>query len=293
MKINEELKKTQLILGIGLVVNIILSALKFTAGYYGNSKAIIADSVHSLSDSITDIIIMAGVLFWTKPPDAEHPYGHRRLETITTLILGLVLIAASFAIGYDALNGLDQPKLSIPKDIALYAALISIIAKEILYRITKNYGTKIKSPALIANAWHHRLDALSSIPAFIAVAGAILFPAINYLDIAGALIVSVFIFQAAVKILWPGLEEILGKGASSTICNNIITTAKNTPEVIDAENLRTRYNGMKIFADINIIVKSDISVKHGHDIAESVKKQIMQTNPDIEDIIIHVEPDKK
>ncbi|MDY0362434.1 MAG: cation diffusion facilitator family transporter [Desulforegulaceae bacterium] len=293
MEQKSELKKTQLILSVGLIVNLILSAIKFCGGYFGNSKALIADSIHSLSDSITDIIIMAGVLFWTKPPDAEHPYGHRRLETITTLILGFVLLCASFAIGYDALTDLDKPKNSIPKEIALYAALLSIISKEILYRITNNFGKKIKSPALIANAWHHRLDALSSIPAFFAVAGAILLPEIKYIDIAGALIVSVFIFQASLKILWPGLEEILGKGASQNICNNIIKTAKNIPDVIDAEKLRTRYNGLKIFADLNIIVKGDISVKKGYTIAESVKKQIMKKNPDIEDIIIHVEPDKK
>jgi cation diffusion facilitator family transporter len=293
MAFNQELKKTQLILGLGLIINLLLSLFKFFAGCYGQSKALVADSVHSLSDSLTDLIIMAGAVLWTKPPDEDHPYGHRRIETIATLILGLVLIGASLAIGYDAFKNFGKQEIIIPKKIALYAALVSIIVKEILYKITNNYGKKINSPALKANAWHHRLDALSSIPAFLAVAGAIIFPKVKYIDIAGALIISVFIFQAAVKILWPGLGEILGKGASKNICSSIINTALNMPEVINAENLRTRYNGMRIFADLNLVVKGDISVKTGHEIAESVKSEIMTKNPDIEDIIIHVEPDEK
>jgi cation diffusion facilitator family transporter len=293
MRLDNKFKKTQLILALGLILNILLSIFKFLAGYYGHSKALVADSVHSLSDSITDIIVMAGVFFWTKPPDAEHPYGHGRLETITTLMLGFILMGASLAIGYDAFEDLGKSKTMIPKNIALYAALVSIAVKEFLYRITNNFGKKIKSPALMANAWHHRLDAMSSIPAFLAVSGAILFPRINYIDIAGALIVSVFIFQASIKILWPGLGEILGKGASENICREIIKTAQEMPDVINAENLRTRYNGMKIFADLNLVVNGNISVKTGHKIAESVKTEIMKKNPDIEDIIIHVEPGEK
>jgi cation diffusion facilitator family transporter len=293
MRLDNKFKKTQLILALGLILNILLSIFKFLAGYYGHSKALVADSVHSLSDSITDIIVMAGVFFWTKPPDAEHPYGHGRLETITTLMLGFILMGASLAIGYDAFEDLGKSKTMIPKNIALYAALVSIAVKEFLYRITNNFGKKIKSPALMANAWHHRLDAMSSIPAFLAVSGAILFPRINYIDIAGALIVSVFIFQASIKILWPGLGEILGKGASENICKEIIKTAQEMPDVINAENLRTRYNGMKIFADLNLVVNGNISVKTGHKIAESVKTEIMKKNPDIEDIIIHVEPGEK
>lgn len=293
MRLDNKFKKTQLILALGLILNILLSIFKFLAGYYGHSKALVADSVHSLSDSITDIIVMAGVFFWTKPPDAEHPYGHGRLETITTLMLGFILMGASLAIGYDAFEDLGKSKTMIPKNIALYAALVSIAVKEFLYRITNNFGKKIKSPALMANAWHHRLDAMSSIPAFLAVSGAILFPRINYIDIAGALIVSVFVFQASIKILWPGLGEILGKGASENICKEIIKTAQEMPDVINAENLRTRYNGMKIFADLNLVVNGNISVKTGHKIAESVKTEIMKKNPDIEDIIIHVEPGEK
>jgi cation diffusion facilitator family transporter len=208
-------------------------------------------------------------------------------------MLGFILMGASLAIGYDAFEDLGKSKTMIPKNIALYAALVSIAVKEFLYRITNNFGKKIKSPALMANAWHHRLDAMSSIPAFLAVSGAILFPRINYIDIAGALIVSVFIFQASIKILWPGLGEILGKGASENICREIIKTAQEMPDVINAENLRTRYNGMKIFADLNLVVNGNISVKTGHKIAESVKTEIMKKNPDIEDIIIHVEPGEK
>jgi cation diffusion facilitator family transporter len=289
---NDKFKNTQLILLSGLIINLILTAVKFAAGYFAGSRALVADSVHSLSDSLTDVIIMAGACFWSKPPDNNHPYGHRRVETISTLFLGFILMGASIYIGYEALTNFDNKKLPIPGSAALYTVILSIIVKEVLYHITKKTGEKLNSPAIIANAWHHRLDALSSVPVLVAVGGAVLYPDLYFLDLAGALVVSVFIFQASVRILWPGFEEILEKGASNEICAQIIRSAEKHSRVLRAENLRTRYNGTKIFADLNIIVDKELSVKKGHDIAEEVKYIVVKKIPEIEDIIIHVEPDE-
>lgn len=290
MKKEDIFKNTQKILFFGLFINLILSTIKFAAGYFGSSSALTADAVHSLSDSATDVIIMIGALFWTKPPDTKHPYGHRRIETLTTVILGIILILASISIGYDAISGFSKEASSPPKPVALYTALLSIFIKEGLYRVTYKYGKKLKSPAILANAWHHRLDALSSLPAFFAIGAAILFPDLKFLDLAGALVVSVFVFQAAIKILWPGIEEILEKGASDEICKKIIDAAINYPGVIGVKKLRTRYQGMKLFADIDLIVNGQIRVYEGHEIAENVKKEIMIKNRDIADVVIHVEP---
>ncbi|MGM0418244.1 MAG: cation diffusion facilitator family transporter [Thermodesulfobacteriota bacterium] len=289
---NDKFKNTQLILLAGLIINLLLAAVKFAAGYFAGSRALMADSVHSLSDSLTDVIIMAGACFWSKPPDSNHPYGHRRVETISTLFLGFMLLGASVFIGYEALTNLDNKKVAIPGPVALYTVIFSIIIKEVLYHVTKKTGEKLNSPAVIANAWHHRLDALSSVPVLVAVGGALLYPDLYFLDLAGALIVSVFIFQASVRIIWPGFEEILEKGAPDEICTQIIRSAEKHSCILRAENLRTRYNGTKIFADLNIIVDKDLSVKKGHDIAEEVKKNITEKIPEIEDIIIHVEPDE-
>lgn len=290
MSNRNQLSNIQKISMYGLLVNLILSFMKFLAGYFGNSKALIADAFHSLSDCLTDIMIIIGAVFWTKPADKNHQYGHGRIETITTMILGFILIGASFSIGYDAVTGFSDKTIVKPGKIALITSLISIFIKEILFRFTMNYAKKIDSQAVIANAWHHRLDALSSIPAFAAIGGSIIFPELYFLDSAGAIIVSVFIFQAAVKMMWPGIQELLETGASPELCREIETLAKNNNGVLMVEKLRTRYQGLKLFADMTIVVDPEISVRKGHEIAEQVKEDIISKKNNIADIIIHIEP---
>ena len=202
---------------VGLVANLLLAIFKFAAGYWGKSQAVIADAVHSLTDLVTDIAVIVGSHFWARPPDHDHPYGHRRLETLVTIFIGAVLAAAGLSIGWEALTGLKQDGAARPGWIAAAAALLSIICKEILYRWTGSTGQKLKSPALAANAWHHRSDAISSIPVLMAVGGSILFPSWSFLDGLGAVIVSLFILQAAMRILWPGLLELVDSGAPVAI----------------------------------------------------------------------------
>ncbi len=178
---------------IGLVINVALSALKFAAGIAGNSQAVVADAVHSLSDTITDIAVLVGVKFWSKPPDECHPYGHRRIEFLVTIFIGLLLASVALGLSYNALATLHEVQTRPPGAIAFLAAVLSIFTKELLYRWTIIKGMEIKSTALIANAWHHRSDGLSSIPAAVAVAGAALVPRLSFLDHLGAIVVSMFI----------------------------------------------------------------------------------------------------
>ena len=171
---------------VGLVVNLFLAAIKFIAGIYGRSQALVADAIHSLTDLTTDIAVIAGSHYWSRPPDENHPYGHRRLETLVTVFIGIALIAAGIGIGWKAISALQEKHVAPPKWIAVFAALVSIGCKESLYRWTAITGRRVKSAALAANAWHHRTDAISSIPVLIAVAGARIAPAWSFLDKVGA-----------------------------------------------------------------------------------------------------------
>mgnify|MGYP001814710859 FL=1 len=213
--IDEDLKEriVRKVTWVGLWVNLFLAAIKFTAGLYGRSQALVADAIHSLTDLTTDIAVIAGSHYWSRPPDENHPYGHRRLETLVTVFIGLVLIAAGIGIGWKAISALQEKQTAAPGWIAVFAALLSIVCKESIYRWTAATGRRVKSPALAANAWHHRTDALSSLPVLIAVAGARVFPSWSFLDRVGAVIVSIFILHASIKIIWPGISELIDVGA--------------------------------------------------------------------------------
>lgn len=275
---------------IGLAVNLLLAVVKFAAGYWGRSQAMIADAVHSLTDTVTDIAVIAGSHFWAQPPDEDHPYGHRRLETLITVFIGAMLAAAGFSIGWEALTNLKQDGAYRPGWIAAAAAVLSIICKEILYRWTAATGRRVKSPALVANAWHHRTDAISSVPVLVAVGGSILFPDWSFLDGLGAVVVSIFILQAALRIVWPGLRELIDSGAPAAIRNEIARVAEDNEEVLQVHDIRTRYIGSSIQVDLHIVLNGELSVRDGHTIADAVKKRLIDDVTDIIDVVVHVDP---
>ncbi|MCK9274627.1 MAG: cation diffusion facilitator family transporter [Syntrophales bacterium] len=275
---------------IGLAVNIVLCAFKLFAGMIGSSQAIIADAIHSLSDSVTDVAVLIGSHFWSKPPDEGHPHGHRRLETLVTIFIGIILLIAGIEIARNSISSFYEKDTVPPGGIALAAAAVSIVLKEILYRWTALAGKKVRSSALIANAWHHRLDALSSIPALVAVGGAILIPRWGFLDRAGAIAVSILIVHAAIKIIWPGIREFTDAGAPKNVCDEIKKIASQAKGVSDVHTVRTRYVGTHLQVDLHLVVERTISVLEGHDIAEGVKERIIKEGPDVIDVLIHLEP---
>ncbi len=274
----------------GLVVNILLSALKFAGGVLGNSQAVVADAVHSLSDSSTDVAILVGVRYWSRPPDARHPHGHRRIETVVTIAIGMLLAAVAVGLALRALIMLQEEHAAPPGWIALGAALLSIASKEVLYRWTVHVGKQIKSSAVIANAWHHRSDAFSSIPVAMAVAGARLEPAWYFLDHIGAVVVSVFIFAAAVRITWPALQQLVDAGALGKDVERIREIALGTPGVQTVHAIRTRYLGSGLGADLHIAVDGKMTVQEGHDISEKVKQRLFAEAPELVDVVVHLEP---
>ena len=275
---------------IGMLTNFGLSGLKFAAGYFGRSQALIADAIHSLTDTTTDIAVIAGSHYWSRPPDDSHPYGHRRLETLVTAFIGVMLAAAGIGIGWEAISTLHKKQTAPPGWFAFYAALASIVIKEVLYRWTAAAGKKIKSPALAANAWHHRTDAISSLPVLIAVGGALIFPTWSFLDRVGAAVVSIFILHAAMKIIWPAIGELVDAGAPEEIQKKIVKITLNTSGVKEVHAIRSRYISSSIQIDMHIVVDGAISVLEGHTIADSVEKNIIDGIPEVLDVVVHVDP---
>ncbi len=276
---------------IGFGVNVLLTCIKFVAGILGQSQALVADAVHSLSDTVTDLAVILGSFFWSEPPDQCHPYGHQRIETMVTLAIGAILFMTGAGIGWQAITTMRGESVPpSPTVFALAAAMLSLVTKEILFQWTDRAGKKVRSTALSANAWHHRLDAISSIPVLLALAGAMLFPNLTFLDSAGALIVSVFIIQAAFKIMLPGFSELLGRGAPEDTLAAINDLVMTHPEVIEIHQLRTRYLGSNLYIDFHLVLNRQLTVQQGHDIAERIKTHILSTTSEVADIVIRIEP---
>ena len=274
----------------GLISNFGLAVMKFLVGWLGSSQAVIADAVHSVSDMSTDLVILFGVKFWSAPPDADHPYGHRRLEAIITTSIGLSLAAVAVALGYHALATTRDPDIQQTGWIAIIGPFLSIIIKEILYQWTVKVGKLVKSSAVIANAWHHRSDAFSSIPALMAVIAASFDPKLAFLDHIGALIISLFILKVAWNILVPALSELADHGASEKDREIIHQIAGNVSGVKEAHAIRTRKFGSYIHVDLHIMVDPEMSVRMGHHISEEVKIALMEKGPEIRDVVVHLEP---
>lgn len=275
---------------IGLFANMGLSALKFIVGILGNSQAVVADGVHSLSDSTTDLAILFGVRYWSAPADDTHPYGHWRIETLITVAIGIALGIVAIGLSINALSSLRTPADTQPGWIAFYGALCSIVVKEILFRWTLRVGRQAKSSAVTANAWHHRSDALSSIPAALAVVLAVIHPDLAFVDQIGAVIVSVFILHAAFRILRPAFGELVDSSAPESIrqkMENLITSHELVKSV---QTIRTRRVGPGLHVDFVIEVDGELTVRKGHEICDSVTHRLLLSGMDIIDVVVHMEP---
>lgn len=275
---------------VGLIVNVLLAAVKVVAGILGNSRAVTADGIHSLSDLVTDVSLLIGVRIWTAPPDDAHPYGHQRFETLLTVAIGILLAAVAIGIVVDASVAYSEQRVHHAKSVALWAALLSIAVKEILYRWTAYYGRLHKAPSVVANAWHHRSDALSSIPAAASVLVALVFPKLYWVDLVGSIIVAFFIIHAAWEIAMPAVNELVDRGASSETVDDLKEMARSVEGVVDVHKVRTRYQGLAVFVDLHIEVDGSISVEEGHSIADRVETLLVDSEYNVADAIVHVDP---
>lgn len=290
MKEQDVLKTTQLVGFVGMAWNIGLSSIKIVAGVLYSSQALIADGIHSVSDLATDIAVIVGVKYWSAPPDESHPYGHAKIETLVTAFIGMTLAGVGITIGWEVVMTILRRESSNPGHIALYAALLSIISKEILYHWTIYKARQINSNALKANAWHHRSDAISSVPVVIAILVSFYFPEFPSADSIGALIVSGFIVHSAWGILKPTLLDL--SGAVDKECGEKIKeTALTVPGVISVHTVRARIFGAFFHADLHVMVDPDISLIDGYRISHAVKYTLRKDpNLKISGTVIHLEP---
>jgi cation diffusion facilitator family transporter len=274
-----------------IIENLILSIFKLLAGVIAHSSAMISDAIHSASDVFSTIIVIIGVRLASKEADKEHPYGHERLECVAAIILSVVLLITGLGIGLDALNKIvsgNYENLEIPGRLALIAAVISILAKEAMFWYTKNNAKKIDSSALLADAWHHRSDAFSSIGAFIGIAGARLgFP---IMDSIASLVIFFFIAKAAYDIFKDAIDKMVDHSCDEETERAIYDCIMKNENVLCIDLLQTRIFGNKIYADIEIGVNGDYSLYKAHEIAETVHNEIEENFPKIKHIMVHVNP---
>ena len=286
----KQLKTIRKATWIGSIANIVLAIVKITVGKLTGSQALIADGVHSFSDLVTDAAILIGAKYWSAPPDKEHPYGHGRFETLTNIFIGFLLALVGIGIGWEAIHSLGQAPEKPAGILALIVALLSIAVKESLYRWTLTQAKQVKSRALHANAWHHRSDALSSLPVVIAVAIGAIFPHIHYLDQLAACIVMVMILKAAFDILWPAILELTDVEADQAIDNKIQEYASNNPQIKEVHAIRNRRTGSSILVDFHLLVDRTMNVEEAHTISENFKRYILEHMDEVTDVIIHIEP---
>jgi cation diffusion facilitator family transporter len=275
---------------VGIWVNLVLSIAKILAGVFGHSRALIADGVESGMDIVTSMVLVVGSRFWSAPPDKDHPYGHRRIETIITLGIGLVVGLVGVSIVYNALSTLKTGANSQPSVLALVVAIGTVVSKELLYRWSSREGKKIRSMSVVANAWHHRSDAISSIPVVLSVAGSLIFPSWTFLDAVGALIAGGFILKACGEISWPALREMADTGADEKVLEKLRDLALGVAGVKSIHDLRTRYVGSSIHVDLHVVVDPAISVLEGHGIGDEVVERLKAELPDVIDVLVHVDP---
>jgi len=287
---NARQKITQRVAFVGMGVNIVLVIVQVIGGILTHSQALLADAMHTLSDLVGDVIVLFAAHHAGKQADADHPYGHGRIETLATVVLGLLLGGVAVVIFLKAWGRLtgDAP-LVIPDASAMYFAALAILGKEALYQYTVRVAKQIRSPMLKASAWHHRSDALSSVLVLAAIGGAQLGYA--WLDAVAAIIIAVMIFYMAIQLLLESTSELVDTGLSTEESNKIIDYIHTLPGVESVHMLRTRKMGGNVFADAHIQVASHISVSEGHKIAEYVTHQLESHFPEVSDVTVHIDPE--
>lgn len=283
---------------IGSIGNLILVIFKFIAGIVGRSDAMIADAVHSLSDLATDIIVIFFVHISAKPQDKDHDFGHGKYETLATAVIGLILFAVGLGVLWKSAEEVWQwyngVEIESPGLLALIAALVSIAVKEILYRFTARRGRQLDSQAVIANAWHHRSDALSSIGTTIGIGGAILLGSKwSVLDPLAAIVVSIFIMRTAYRLIKPCIEELTEKSLPENVENEIQDALIEVMADCHPHNMRTRRIGNKKAVDVHVHMDGDLTVRQSHEVTKIMEERIRALLGPDTFIYIHVEPSKQ
>lgn len=282
----EETRKVTL---VGSAVDLFLGVIKIATGFLANSQALVADGIHSLSDLGTDIIVLIAAKHANREADENHPYGHGRIETLATVILGISLIAIAIGICIDAAIKLVDQQYLMPTMIALIVAMISIVAKEAIYHYTMHYARKIRSKMLEANAWHSRSDSISSVVVVIGILGTM--AGFESLDAIAAIAVACIILALGWKFVWHSIRELVDTALDPDEIEKINQTIKQVGGVKDSHFLRTRSMGADALVDVHIQVDSELSVSEGHAISETVRHQLIKKIDSVSDVMVHIDPE--
>ncbi len=288
---NEFEKAAMKVSAVSIVANVLLSAFKLLAGILASSGAMVSDAIHSASDVISTVVVIIGIRLSGKASDKEHPYGHERMECVAAIILATILAFTGLGIGYTAvakiLSG-NYGELTVPGVLALVAAVVSIAVKEGMYWYTRSYAKKINSSALMADAWHHRSDALSSVGALVGIAGARLgYPVC---DAIASLVIFLFIVKAAFDIFKDAIDKMVDKACDEKLEDSLKNCALEQEGVLGVDLLRTRVFGNRVYVDIEISADGDASLRDAHKIAEHVHDAIEQSFSSVKHIMVHVNP---
>ena len=274
-----------------IIGNLVLSVLKLIAGIVAHSSAMISDAVHSASDVFSTFVVMIGIKLASKEPDKEHPYGHERLECVAAIVLAMVLFITGLGIGAEALGNIVQGNyndLQVPGMLALVAAIISIVSKEGMYWYTRINAKRIDSSALMADAWHHRSDAFSSVGALVGIAGARMgFPV---MDSIASLVIFLFIVKAAYDIFKDSIDKMVDHSCDEETEKDIFECVIENEDVMGVDLLQTRIFGNKIYVDVEIQVDGSYTLQEAHKIAETVHDNIEKNFPKVKHIMVHVNP---
>lgn len=276
---------------VSIIVNISLSVLKLLAGIFAHSGAMISDAVHSASDVFSTFIVMIGITISNKQSDKEHPYGHERLECVASILLAVVLALTGLGIGKVGVEKIvagNYKELTIPGLPALIAAIVSVAVKEWMYWYTRAAAKKINSAALMADAWHHRSDSLSSIGAFIGILGARL--GLPILDPIASLVICLFIEKAAFDIFKDSVDKMVDKACSDEVVSEMRDVIMSCDQVCAIDELKTRLFGARIYVEVEIAAKATLTLHEAHEIAERVHDSIEEHFPDVKHCTVHVNP---
>lgn len=276
---------------VSIIVNVVLSAAKLLAGIFGKSSAMVSDAIHSASDVFSTFVVIAGVKMSEKKADKGHPYGHERMECVASIILAVLLGIVGVGIGVSGMGKIlsgNYQTLEIPGLISLVAAVVSIAVKEWMFWYTRAAAKKLNSGALMADAWHHRSDALSSVGSF----AGILFARIGFpvMDSIASVIISLCIIKAAYDIFKDGINKMVDHSCDSETQEAILNSALNVQGVIDVDDLKTRLFGSKLYVDMEISADANLSLKASHEIAERVHSVIEEKYPECIHCMVHVNP---
>ncbi|RKZ32820.1 cation-efflux pump [bacterium] len=275
---------------IGMATNFALFALKLVAGILGKSFALVADAFHSLSDTATDIVVLWSLKVSSRPPDANHRYGHKKIENLAELFIAVAIAAVAIRIAKGSIGGFFSKERHLPSWWVIFPLVVSIVAKEMLYHSTLRVGKKQSSLPVVANAWHHRTDSISSLVILVGILIMELFPSLYFLDAALGVAVAVFIIVLAAKIFLSGLKKLLDTSPPEEFYQAVEDFALGFPDILSVHKLRMRYLGSKIAADMHIQVQPDMSVYNAHKIASRLKHAILERFPSLCEVLIHIEP---